>query len=742
MPRYAFGPFSLDPEARILLRDGVPVPIPAKSLDTLVVLVENRGRLVDKDELLSRVWPGIVVEEANINQSIFTVRKILGDSPKNHRYIATVAGRGYQFVAPVTEPAPAGVSSDGQTTASPPKQRKRSLQVGAVAVGLALGVGVWFALHRSSKPVPELTQRRVTFNSASKTVAGAAISPDGKYVAYSDTRGIHVKLLSTSEERTFPAPGETLPETIFHVVSWFPDGTRLLGNSAQRDGRENIWAASVMGQSSRQLRRDAWAWQISPDGAQIAFSPNQPFESYREIWISDTEKDNPHKVLGLPDTEWLSSVRWSPDGRRFAYIRTQRQSNAYVQWIETCDLKGRNRTSLLAVSDRDPRVRDLVWLKDWRVIYSRLEPGSDDTNDWRVLYSRLEPGSDDANLWQIRVDRTSGEPISPPRRMTNWAGSNLVGLTASADGSRIALCKETLRGQVWLGDLISPGHMMGLPRRLTNEETSDFAWDWTADSKAVILESDVTGKPNIFKQSIGAEEPEPLVMGPKAATSARLSPDGAWVLYTETEPTFVRGQVPVSRLMRVPVNGGSPQLIFESRSRDLRTGAFNCSRSPASVCLLAEIRMDQNRLMLVAFDPYTGKQKLLRSIEISPNVDEPGMMSPDGSTFAVFTTVGQVDTRVRLLSLSGGSDREITVKWWLNFRSLDWSADGKGFYSGSASPEASTLIYVDLQGAAHLVWRDRLMSRIASFGIPSPDNRHLAITGFVHNRNVWTIENF
>src|SRR5216683_1367659 len=103
MPRYTFGPFSLDPEARVLLRDGEPVPMAGKALDVLVVLVQNRGRLIEKDALLSQVWTGTIVEEANLSQSIFTVRKILGDSPRDHRYIATVPGRGYQFVAPVTE---------------------------------------------------------------------------------------------------------------------------------------------------------------------------------------------------------------------------------------------------------------------------------------------------------------------------------------------------------------------------------------------------------------------------------------------------------------------------------------------------------------------------------------------------------------------------------------------------------------------------------------------------------------
>src|SRR5580704_17365118 len=103
MPRYTFGPFLLDTTVRDLLRDSEPVPIAAKSFDTLAVLLENRGRLVDKDELLSRVSVGTIVEEANLSQAVFTVRKILGDNPKDPRYIATVAGRGYQFIAPVVE---------------------------------------------------------------------------------------------------------------------------------------------------------------------------------------------------------------------------------------------------------------------------------------------------------------------------------------------------------------------------------------------------------------------------------------------------------------------------------------------------------------------------------------------------------------------------------------------------------------------------------------------------------------
>lgn len=226
MPVYRFEPFELDPEARVLRRNGDAVPLAAKTLDMLLLLVQNRGRLVEKDELLSRVWAGSVVEEANLTQNIFTVRKILGDSPKDHRYIATVAGRGYQFVAPDTEitngpQRPAPVTSLNWTW-------KKPAMVFAVLALLAACV-LWFALHWPSKHLFELTQARVTFNSTTDTVVSAAISPDGNYVAYSEAGGIHVKLFSTGEERIIPTPREARDGTIPYVDSWFPDGRQVLG---------------------------------------------------------------------------------------------------------------------------------------------------------------------------------------------------------------------------------------------------------------------------------------------------------------------------------------------------------------------------------------------------------------------------------------------------------------------------------------------------------------------------------
>src|ERR1700690_3879346 len=96
---YEFGPFRIDSVRRLLLRDGQPLTLTSKAFDTLLVLVQNRDRVLEKDALLKAIWPNSFVEEANLAQHISALRKALGESPGEHRYIATVPGRGYRFVA-------------------------------------------------------------------------------------------------------------------------------------------------------------------------------------------------------------------------------------------------------------------------------------------------------------------------------------------------------------------------------------------------------------------------------------------------------------------------------------------------------------------------------------------------------------------------------------------------------------------------------------------------------------------
>jgi len=601
-------------------------------------------------------------------------------------------------------------------------QRHKKAAMGSIAVAAALVALAWFLLHRPPKPSAELsvTQKRLTFNSSENPVQGDAVSPDGKYLAYWDAAGIRVKLLSTGEERLIPRPAGVPAGADWYPDSWFPEGTQLLADANEQGGHKSMWTVSVLGQSPRELREGAGGFGVSPDGTHIAFGLYIPQTDYaREIWVMGSQGDNPQKVLAVGEDESLWSVHWSPDGQRLAYIRFQRSADRFQYSIETCDLKGANRTVVVPASDL--WLESFCWLPEGRIVYER--PESHDSSD--------------DNLWQVGIDNHAGTPTGKPNRITQWAGSHLYGLSASADGKRLVLRKATYQAQVYLGELAAGGTRMNPPRRLTNGEAYDEPTAWTPDSKAVLFDSDRNGTQGIFKQEINQETSEPVVAGPQDVSGQRLSADGAWILFVES-PRTPANPAPPSRLMRIPASGGVPQFVLEMRNLD----SFGCARAPANLCVILEESQDRKQLMVTAFDPLKGRGKVLRTIEKEPSHDYGGTgLSPDGSTVAI-SRAGEAEIHIRLLSLSGGSDREITVKGWRNSTGVDWSPDGKGFYCGSGSPQGSTLLYVDLKGNARELWQHKGGGGGIIWGIPSPDGRYLAILAQVTISNVWMVEGF
>lgn len=113
----SFGPFRLDRSRRLLEKGGAPVSIGGRALDLLIALVDHAGQIVSGRALMGLVWPGLVVEEANLRVTISALRKVLGDGKDGARYIVNVMGRGYAFVAPLeaeAERAPAGFDRRGR----------------------------------------------------------------------------------------------------------------------------------------------------------------------------------------------------------------------------------------------------------------------------------------------------------------------------------------------------------------------------------------------------------------------------------------------------------------------------------------------------------------------------------------------------------------------------------------------------------------------------------------------------
>jgi Tol biopolymer transport system component len=118
-----------------------------------------------------------------------------------------------------------------------------------------------------------MAQRQLTANAAGHGVKGAALSPDGKYIAYSDDIGLHIKLVETGEMRTLPLPAELAStHATWLPAAWFPDGTRLLTNLEVAGKPPSTWIFSLVGDAPRKFRDDGFAHSISLDGSTIVFT--------------------------------------------------------------------------------------------------------------------------------------------------------------------------------------------------------------------------------------------------------------------------------------------------------------------------------------------------------------------------------------------------------------------------------------------------------------------------------------
>ncbi len=171
---YEFGPYRVDPDERVLLRDQQPIPLPPKVFETLLILVQRSERVVLKDDLMKTLWPDTFVEEANLSQNVFVLRKALGESAQNPHYIITIPGRGYRFAEKVAAPSLDDghlvVQSQSIQTVTIEEERSRAWRsllwaAGAAAILLAGGLG-WYWHYRSAKDrtgaggAPAATARR------------------------------------------------------------------------------------------------------------------------------------------------------------------------------------------------------------------------------------------------------------------------------------------------------------------------------------------------------------------------------------------------------------------------------------------------------------------------------------------------------------------------------------------------------------------------------------------------------
>jgi serine/threonine protein kinase/dipeptidyl aminopeptidase/acylaminoacyl peptidase len=613
----------------------------------------------------------------------------------------------------------------------------------AVVVALFLAsAAFWSAKHQPRTPaaLPELTWRQLTSNSSENGVGNGAISPDGKYLAYPDTLGIHLTLLEKGETQTIPQPKEVKSNTVDWVVGpWFPDGRSFLvntfplgGDTTFRSSHGNsIWIVSLSGGPPHKIRDEAYLDSISPDGSLISFETNKGRLGDREIWVMGPDGEQARKVFDIDENGAIGALTWSPDGQRIIYLSQDGPNEDF--YFVSGDLKGGPLTKILPPFD-SKRMGALIWLPDGLLIYRLDEPG------FKVKT---------CNLWQIRMDLRFTEFIGKPQRLTNFAEQCANPMNATADSKQVAVVQWRPHSSVFVANLQASGTRITTPNRLTLEESWNHPLAWTADSKAVLFSSSRTGVDGIFKQSLGQDSAEPVISLRKneGLGGACLSPEGSWVFYgvipdsevpLETnkimrDPGTDAGPAATHKLMRVPITGGSPQLVLTANVEEWP----RCARSPATLCAIAERSADRKHLVFTAFDPVNGRGRELAKSNTDATAYYHWDLSPDGTRIALLK---HREGRVQILSLNGRAPQEITAKGWNTLSSVNWTADGKGLFVSSYRQRGADILHMDLQGNARFLWEHP--GGIESYGLPSPDGRHLAMRGWNVESNLWMMENF
>jgi eukaryotic-like serine/threonine-protein kinase len=600
----------------------------------------------------------------------------------------------------------------------------------ASAIGATLliaSAAFWFLRQpQSSDVLPAIKFRQLTTNSSENAVTNGSISPDGRYLAYNDQVGMHLKLIETGETRTIPQPDELKNKSVDWEIGalWFPDSTRFLVDSGGDPNTwssqdTSIWIVSVLGGPPQKLRDGAYPYAISPDGSLIAFGANNAGFGDREIWVMRPDGGQARKVFDNKENLAIGGLQWSPDGQRVIYARNLKDGN---QTFMGGDLKGGSATAIRSPFDLKTAA-EFLWLSDGRMIYRTWDPPQGFN-------------SSTCNVWQIRVDPRTSEFIGKPQRITNLAAVCGSYLSATSDGKRLAFLEQKQHSSVYVADLQAGGTRITTPIRLTLDEGWNNPAAWTEDGITVFFHSNRNGASALFKQRLGQDTAEPFVTvkEDEALGDVCLSPDGSSIFY----PVKPKDGGPVApwKLMRVPTGGGAPQLILTA---NFDRGPI-CARSPATLCAIAERSADLKQLVFTAFDPEKGRGHKLAEYTTEPTVhtaDYEWHLSPDGTRIAI---PKDREGRIDILWLNGRAPQQIKVKGWNTLTGADWAADGKSLFAYTTRDRGAVILSVDLQGNARVLWENKSGGENTS--VPSPDGRHLAIQVRTQDANLWMMENF
>ena len=603
-------------------------------------------------------------------------------------------------------------------------------------------VSVWLAMHPSfsSMRLAHLRQRQLTSNSSENAVTGGAISLDGRYLAYADLQGIHVKDINTGDVRSVPQPEELRGQRVNWGIGRAADG--FIANTDVPGKGLSTWIVPDSGGPPTRVRDQAAAGSGSWDHKWLAFVNKRGgrIGEGSDIWLMRPDGSDSHKWFEVDQNSGFSIGPWSPDSRRLSFVYGKIIGNS-LQWkVVSRAVEGG------PVVEAIPAPWEYAWLEG-RMIYSLSEPGP--------------PGAS-CNLWSRRIDAKTGRPAREQERLTNWAGFCVDNITSSVNGGRIAFRRFSWEGNVSIADLPRRPTQFLAPRRLTLNEGRNYPVAWTSDSKAVVFESFRDDRWQILRQGLEEDAPTPIATEARETMKdVRVSPDGKWVLYTTLEGPGsglgLPGSTSMTRyLKRVATAGGSPEVVVTEPAG--YTGP-RCARAPSNLCVIAKQTPDFKQVAFVSVDVLKGEGREIARAETGGN-NYAGYLwdlSPDGTQVAI---AKYRDKQIHIINLDTGKVQKLWVQGWNNLFSLNWAADGKGFLASAESDPGFVLLLIDLTGKGRIIWKqkttfgwnldlfywnliynDQLGGPAAAWIVPSPDGRHVAIYDWKLSANMWLMEN-
>lgn len=582
-PHYRFGDFIVDTDQKVLLRHDKPLPLTPKLFETLLILVENSGRIVQKEQFMERLWPHTFVEEANLTSNIQQLRKSLGDNARQPHYIETVTKRGYRFIANVqrVETVNNGVdSSDTRLDTSIPAipatvpDRKRVKQRVVIALATAIlvvmsgGFVFWRFFRASSRNLGDLVANlplKIERLTASGQSGNAAISPDGKYVAYTQMfkgrYSIWIRQLTTNTNSEIVSPSDNVLGMAF---SHSGEYLYFVGGNPSA-----LYRVSLFGDVPiKILERLEGKFSLSPDDRRIAFirvSTNTNGQQEHALMIANSDGTNESKLVARQYPDKLDAPVWSPDGE--SIVCAYGNSAAGSQSMSLVEVSAVDGTTRELSSEKFFNIAKIVWLpqKTGLIMTAGKKP-EDYRQLWRVSYPSVqftEITEGLSSFSDLSLDRNADKVVASQstRAFDLWVGAtheseNLKKITAVMDkfcwtpDGRLVYSLNTI-GNVDLWVMRPDGQEQ---KQLTLNSATNDAPTVTPDDRYIVFISNRAGAFQVWRMQIDGSDPVSLTNGGGKNFPA-ISPDGKWVLYNTTDDW---------QLWRVSIDGGEPTRLSDS----------------------------------------------------------------------------------------------------------------------------------------------------------------------------------